>query len=225
MKISVIIAAYREAENLVPVLERVKASLPQALEILVVDDGSPDDTAKVAREAGARVVSHSRKMGKGLALRTGMREARGDLIVFLDADGQDPPEELPRLVAPILEDRADFTNGSKFLGECRPGAISSLNRGGNLFMSGLINLLFGARITDSQSGFRAFRRDKIADFDLIAREYEIETEMLIKSIKKRLRIMEIPVVREKRQAGKTGFNRVRNGCRILFWILKERFTL
>jgi len=224
MTVSVIIAAHQEGENLGKVLAGVKQALPDLEQLLVVDDGSTDATAQVASEMGAQVIRHPQKMGKGAAIRTGLKTATCDLIVFLDADGQDPPEELPRLIIPLLENRADLVNGSKFMGECRAGAISGLNRLGNLFMSGLINLLFRADITDSQSGFRAFRRDKIKDFKLQATEYEIETEMLIQALKNRLRVLEIPVVRDKRWSGKTGFNRIRNGCRILYWIIKEKFT-
>ncbi len=91
-------------------------------------------------------------------------------------------------------------------------------------MTHLINLLFKVKITDSQSGFRALKREKLQNVNLTATEYEIETEMLLKAIKKGLKIAEVGVVRDKRKSGSSQFKRIRNGFRILLWILKERFS-
>lgn len=223
LDVSVIIAAYEEEKNLPAVLDGVKKTLPDLRQLIVVDDGSKDSTARVAEEHGAQVIRHETNRGKGAALRTGMAAAKGDIIIFLDADGQDPPSEIPLLLEPF-EAGADFVNGSKFIGRCKEGAISGLNRIGNLFMSWLINFLFSAGITDSQSGFKAIRREKIASIPLTATEYEIETQMLIRSIKHGLKIVEVPIIRERRLHGSTHFNRIRNGTRILFLILGEYFS-
>jgi dolichol-phosphate mannosyltransferase len=91
-------------------------------------------------------------------------------------------------------------------------------------MSGLINILFGVKITDSQAGYRAIRIEKLRGMQITAKEYEIETEMLIKSIKRGMKIVEVPVTRDKRAAGRTNFKRIRNGFMILGTILKLRFT-
>jgi glycosyltransferase involved in cell wall biosynthesis len=158
-----------------------------------------------------------------MAIRRGIREATGDAILFIDGDGQDPPDDLARLIVE-MEKGADMVNGSKFIGTLKDGAISLPNYYGNRFMSGMINLLFGVRITDSQSGFRAFNLEKVRKINLDASEYEIETEMLIKAIRQGFKIVEVGVTRDKRASGETSFKRVRNGLRILGTIIKLRLT-
>ncbi len=222
MKVCVMIAAYNEGPNIGPVVAGCKAVLKAGDEVLVVDDGSADDTSARAAAAGARVVRQEPNQGKGRAIVRGIAEATGDIIVFIDGDGQDPPEEIPLLLAPVEQGVADMANGSKFIGRLKEGAISRPNYYGNLFMSWFINLLFGAKITDSQSGFRAWRLDKLRGIDFAASEYEIETEMLIKAIKQGFRLVDVPVTRDRRAAGSTSFKRVRNGSRILLTILRLR---
>ena len=223
MKLCVIIAAYNEGPNIGPVIEGVRRFIRPGDEILVVDDGSVDNTSEAARAAGARVVRQEPNQGKGMAIRRGIREATGDAILFIDGDGQDPPDDIPLLIGE-MEKGADMVNGSKFIGTLKEGAISTPNLFGNKFMSGLINILFGVRITDSQSGFRAFNLEKVRKINLDSSEYEIETEMLIKAIKSGMKIVEVGVTRDKRAAGVTSFKRVRNGLRILGTILRLRLT-
>jgi glycosyltransferase involved in cell wall biosynthesis len=224
MKICVVIAAYNEGPNIGPVVRGVKDILGPDVDVLVVDDGSVDDTSAQAAAAGARVVRQEPNQGKGRAIVRGIREATGDVVVFIDGDGQDLPEEIPLLLAPVIEQGADMVNGSKFIGQCKEGAISRPNYYGNLFMSGFINLLFGVKITDSQSGFRVWRLEKMRVLKLDAKEYEIETEMLIKAVKAGLKVVDVPVTRDKRAYGSTSFKRVRNGTRILLTILRLRLT-
>ncbi len=121
MRLSVILAAFNEEKNLPEVIPGIKKVLPDVYQLIVVDDGSTDKTSEVAKELGAEVVSQPHRMGKGKALRNGISIAGGEILVFLDADGQDPPEEIPKLLSPILEGKADFVNGSKFIGKCKEG--------------------------------------------------------------------------------------------------------
>jgi glycosyltransferase involved in cell wall biosynthesis len=223
MKVCAVLAAYNEAPNLPKALEGIRAVLKPDDDILVVDDGSKDNTSEVAKECGARVVRQEPNQGKGAAIRRGLKEATGDIILFIDVDGQDDPAEIPKLLAE-MEKGADLANGSKFIGHIDKGAISLPNWFGNQFMSGLISLLYGQKITDSQAGYRTFRRSKIAGINWTSTEYEIETEMLIKSIKKGLKVVEVPVGRYERTAGATSFKRIRNGLRILWMIIKLRFV-
>jgi len=221
--LSVVIAAFNEENTIGEVIRRSLGHLPPGSEVLVVDDGSKDETATKGAAAGARVVSLGENRGKGVALRRGIAEARGRILVFIDGDGQDDPAEIPFLVREI-ETGADFVNGSRFLGEFRAGAITPLNRLGNLFMTAMVNLLFRTRITDSQAGFRAVVREKAAAMRLEAVSYEIETEMLIQAIRGRLKIVEVPVIRERRGGGATHFKRIRNGLGILFTIFRQRLS-
>ncbi len=219
--ISVIVPCHNEVESIGPVLERLRRVVPDA-EVIVVDDGSTDDTAQeAARIFGVQLLARAKNGGKGIALREGMAAATGDVLVFMDGDGQDAPEDLHLLVEQMRAGNR-FVNGSKFIGAMEAGAISLPNYWGNRFMSGLINLLFGSAITDSQSGFRAISRQVALEMDLSSSQYEIETEMLCRALKTGVHVAEVPVTRQARSGGTTGFRRVRNGLRVLAMILKER---
>ena len=220
--VSVVIAAHDEATTIASVVAGVRAALGQRLlEILVVDDGSTDGTGRVAEAAGAAVLRLSPNRGKGEALRVGIGRSRGAWLVFLDADGQDDPAEIPTLLAAVTPDIA-MVNGSRFIGTLEGGAISAPNWVGNVAFTGLFDLLYGARITDSQAGFRAIRGDVARSLVLHSTEYEIETEMLAQVLRSGLRVVEVPVTRRARQGGTTDFRRIRNGLRILRTILTER---
>jgi glycosyltransferase involved in cell wall biosynthesis len=223
IRYSIIIPCYNEAGSIGPVLGEIVKQVPDA-EHIVIDDGSTDETARIVEKIKqVRLVKLGVNSGKGVALRKGIEEAAGEVIVFIDADGQDDPADLPLLLDQV-EQGHPFVNGSKFIGTIEEGGISRPNFYGNLFMSGLINLLFGSWITDSQSGFRAIEKKYADRWNLISTEYEIETEMLCKALKSGLRVQEVAVTRKARTAGSTGFKRVRNGLRVLGMILKERFT-
>lgn len=186
----------------------------------MVDDGSTDGTAAEARAAGAFVVSLEPNQGKGRALLRGLLEVQGDWALFIDADGQDDPADIPTLVEAARRG-ADFVSGSRWMGELQPGSISLPNRLGNRVMTGLLNLRHGARITDSQAGFRLIRRD-LLDADFRSQEYEVETEMLLHALRRGAWVVEVPVTRYPRTGGATDFRRVRNGLRILATILVGR---
>ena len=218
--IDVVIAAHNEAGSIADVLRKVRHVLPDA-PLLVVDDGSRDETAVRAAEAGARVIRIEVNGGKGAAMRRGIRETSGEWLLFLDADGQDDPAEIPLLLAEVADD-VDLINGSRFLGDLRPGSIHPANRVGNVTLTRLFGLLFGQRITDSQAGFRLLRGDVARAMDLHCREYEFETEVLAKVLQDHGRVVEVPVTRYPRSAGATDFRRVRNGLRILATMLRER---
>ena len=219
---SVVIAAHDEAATIGDVVRAAQVAAAP-VEVIVVDDGSTDDTSACAAAAGAKVLRLVPNRGKGVALRTGIAASCGDWLVFLDADGQDDPAEIPRLLEAIDED-VGMVNGSRFIGRLHPGAISLPNWVGNLVMTGLLNLVFLRGVTDSQAGFRAIRGDLARSFTLTSRQYEIETEMLAKVLKGGHRVVEVPVNRYRRQAGSTDFRRIQNGLRILRRILEERFA-
>ncbi len=223
MSICAVLAAHDEAGNVGAVVRGVQEHTDGLVELIVVDDGSTDGTAEEAREAGARVVSLNPNRGKGAALLAGLRavESDAEFVLFIDADGQDDPADIPTLVA-AARDGGDFVNGSRWLGTLERGSISLPNRVGNRVMTELLNLRCGARITDSQAGFRLIRRSLI-DVDRIrSREYEVETEMMMQAIRGGARVVEVPVTRYARGEGATDFRRVRNGVRILATIVAGR---
>jgi glycosyltransferase involved in cell wall biosynthesis len=182
--------------------------------VLVVDDGSTDATADVASSAGARVICVVPNRGKGNAVREGCRAATGDVIVLIDADGQDDPTEIP-LLLDGLEEGVDMTIGSRFLGEFRPGAITRLNRVGTQGLTWLHNFMFGGATTDCLAGFRAVRRSILDRINIGANGYDIEVDMLARVLRAGGRVVDVPVSRSARQDGSSGLNNIADGTRIL----------
>jgi glycosyltransferase involved in cell wall biosynthesis len=198
------------------VIERVRNAVPEIFEIIVVDDGSADETGPLAEAAGAQVIRLDPNRGKGVALRTGVEAATGEVVAFIDADGQDDPEEMPGLLNTLTADPTiDMVIGSRFAGVLEEGSITRLNHFGNRALTWLFNRLYGCRLTDTQAGFRAVRRKALRLEELRAVRYEIETELTLHVLRHGGRVVEVPVTRSPRRGGSTGFVVVRDGLRIL----------
>jgi len=189
-KISVVIPT-RDEEGLIG--EIVDAVRPYADEILVVDGHSRDRTRQIAVDHGARVVLDHGK-GKGEALRLSFDEAAGDVIVFIDADGSHEPKDIPAMVAPIMAGQADMVVGSRGKGGSDElhGTVEQFIRyfGSQLIMLA-INYRWDVRLTDSQNGFRAIRKDVAKKLGLTSNLTTIEQEMLMKALKQGYRVSEI----------------------------------
>ncbi len=190
MRVSVIIPTRNEAAS----ISRVLADLPADLvtEVVVVDSNSTDGTPEIAEKMGARVI-HEPRRGYGRACLTGLAAASApDVVVFLDGDYSDRPAELPRLLAPIIDGRADITLGSR-LGEQRiHGALPWHAAFGNRLAAGLITLLYGLRISDL-GPFRAARADVLRELALEEATYGWAVEMILKGALQGFRIVEVPV--------------------------------
>lgn len=219
--VSVILAAHNEAGSIAEVVAGCRAHTRDLAELLVIDDGSTDGTASAAAEAGATVVRMPRNEGKGAAIRRGIAQAKGDVFLFMDADGQDDPRDIPILLA-ALETGADMVVGSRFLGRFEDGAITPLNRLGNQLLTGVVNLLFRVRLTDTQAGFRAVRRAAAARCALTASRYDIEVDLLLGVVRNGDRVVEVPVRRMPRSAGESDLDSFRDGGRIFLRILRKR---
>ena len=219
--LSVIIPAYNEQENIGEVVEKIKNIPLGNTEIIVVDDGSTDNTAEVAKEKGAVLIRHSKNMGKGFSLREAISLAKADTVIFIDGDGQDDPSDIPKLLSPLKKD-ADLVIGSRWLGILEEKAISKLHFFVTTLITQLINILFSSKITDSQAGFRCIKRDAFESLGLTAKEYDIETEMLVRAINQKLKVVEVPVTRRRRLHGKSKLRRIRLGLKILKHIIIER---
>lgn len=201
-RLAVVIPAYNEADNIGEVLRRMPeqvCGLP--VSVLVVDDGSKDGTAEVARAHGAVVARHVINRGGGAALRTGYRvaaEADAPIIVVVDADGQHKPEEMQRLVAPIVDGEADLTNGSRVLGQAHSSGLARDT--GIVVFNRVISVLTGTKVTDCSNGFRAVRTPVVRQFVFRQDQFHVP-EFLIEAIKRGVRTREVPVSVEKRLSG------------------------
>jgi hypothetical protein len=202
--IVVVMPAFDEAQNVGAVVEAVPERVAElAVTALVIDDGSDDETAEVARRAGALTVRTPVRRGGGAALRLGFDIALAhgaEIVVTMDADGQHLPAEIPGLVAPILADRADFVIGSRILGSHERD--SQLRWLGIHLFNALIRLLSSARISDCSNGFRALRARDLARLQL--RQDQFHTaELIIDAAKRGIRIAEAPVTVRRRASGES----------------------
>ncbi len=222
MKVTVVIPAKNEAETIGAVLGAVG---DYADEVIVVDGHSEDRTTEIAKEFGARVV-YDGGMGKGDAVRTAIREATGDVIVFVDADGSHVTEDIPALLAPVLNGEADLVVGSRPRGgsDEMTGDVDRFVRwlGQQIIMLG-INYRFDVRLTDSQNGFRAIRRDVAADLGLRENITTIEQEMVMKVLRKGYRAAEVPSHEFERGAGKSKISLRRTWTRYVYCWLRDLF--
>lgn len=223
--ISLVIPAFNEAAAIGWVVASANEAFPDFHEVIVIDDGSDDETAKVAEDAGARVVRLGANYGKGVALRRGIQEANGEILLFIDADGQDDPAEIPAVIGPLVEDESlGMVIGSRFQGTFHEGSITRLNHYGNRGITWLFNKLYGARLTDTQAGFRALRHRAVDLSALSAVRYEIETELTLHVLRRGERVIEVPVSRAARVGGATGFEVARDGLRILRLMTTRRIA-
>lgn len=202
--IQIVIPAYNEEETIADVLKRIPSELSgYKIEPLIVVDGSTDNTDKIVERMGYRYVKHVLNLGQGDALRTGFEialENGADIIVTMDADGQHLPEELERVIKPIINGEADFVIGSRFLGKFEKE--SNIRYIGIKFFTWLINLLTGIKITDCTSGYRAFSAEALKKLELREDRFNAP-ELIIDAAKKGLRIKEVPVTIVRRKGGQT----------------------
>jgi glycosyltransferase involved in cell wall biosynthesis len=203
-RIAVVIPAYDEAENLAELLPRVPGHLGGvAVAVLVVDDGSADDTAAAARGAGAVLARLPENRGGGAALRIGyalMVAAGAGVVVTMDADGQHQPEEIARLLEPVLSGRAELVQGSRVLGSSEPGAFA--RELGIALFNRLVRVLTRVQVTDCSNSFRAIRTDLLPELDLRQPQFHA-AEFLIEGLTRGLVFEEIPVSVLSRRHGRS----------------------
>ena len=201
-RIGILIPAYNEADNVGTVIERLPPAvcgIPTA--VLVVDDGSRDGTDAVAREHGATVARHVVNRGGGAALRTGYRllsDSKARIVVTIDADGQHLPEEMPRLVQPIVDGEVAMAHGSRVLGDAEQNTFS--RELGIVFFNKLVSFITRTHVTDCSNGYRAVRADVLPQ--LVLRQEQFHTsELMIEAIKRGVPAKEVPVTVVSRLSG------------------------
>lgn len=219
VSVSVVIPTLNEARNLPLVLPRIPSWVD---EVVLVDGGSTDDTVEVARRLrpDVRVIVEERR-GKGIALRCGFAEARGDIIVMLDADGSTDPGEIPFFVGALLAG-ADFVKGSRFMQGGGTDDMEMTRRIGNWGLTRMVRWAFGGSYSDLCYGYNAFWRYVLPLFETDGDGFEIETLMNIRVLSARLRVVELPSFESQRVHGDSNLHAVRDGLRILRVIVHER---
>ena len=219
MKIIVIIPAFNEEAAIEGV---VKKSLQYADDVLVVDDGSSDNTSEIAQNAGASVLKHPTNFGKGVALKDAFANIKGyDAVVTIDGDGQHNPDEIPELIRPIIDNKADFVNGSRYLNGFEENT-PAYRRVGQRVLDIATNITSGTSVTDSQSGFRAFKGSTIDCYKFRDTGFGIESEMIADAAENNLRITEVPITVKYDVENSSTKGPVTHGVGVLLKIIKDK---
>jgi glycosyltransferase involved in cell wall biosynthesis len=221
-KVTLIIPTLNEAENLTALLPQV-TKVPGLDEILLVDGHSKDNTVEIAKKLcpDIRVIFQDGK-GKGNALRYGIDQATGEIVVTIDADGSMDPGEIPSFVNPLLEGY-DFVKGSRFIHGVGTKDMPFSRIFGNRVFTVLVNVLYGTKFTDLCYGYNAFWKTVFQKNKLTYDGFEIETEMYIRALKGKAKIKEVPSFEHARLHGDGGLRTFKDGWRILRTIFRERF--
>jgi len=219
--ITAVIPAYNEEKTIAKVVEGARKHVA---EVLVIDDGSEDGTTKQAMNAGARVIRIPRNQGKGNALSIGLTTAAlngSDVVVCLDSDGQHDPDDIPKIVRPIIDGRADMVIGSRYLDAQSKELIPAYRRMGQGVLTFATNLGNPVSITDSQSGYRAFKKDALMSFDYVQTGMGIESEMVRSAVKSGLRIEEVPITAKYEGLDTSTLKPGTHGMSVLGSIIRE----
>jgi glycosyltransferase involved in cell wall biosynthesis len=194
---SIVVPAFNEAATIEKVLRRVAAQeLGGPYEVIVVDDGSTDGTAEIAESAGidgVRVVRQPANRGKGAAVRAGIAQTSGGIVIIQDADLEYDPVDIPRLLDPLRRDVADAVYGTRLRGGEPQRAHLFWHYAGNRFLSLLTNVLFNTTISDMEVGYKAFRGDLIRSLELRSDDFAFEAEVTAKILRRRVRLYEVPI--------------------------------
>lgn len=207
-RLAIILPALNEAKTIADVIRGIPRAIPgiTAIDIIVIDDGSLDDTASIARASGAQVVSHDFNKGVGAAFHTGLRTALAsgaDIIVNIDADGQFNPADIAHLIQPIQLNKADFVTASRFADPALTPQMPAVKLLGNRLMTGMINFITKKKFTDVSCGFRAYSREAALRLTLFG-YFTYTQETFIDLAFKQIRMVEVPLaIRGVRQHGRS----------------------
>ena len=226
MKISVVVPVYNEINTIREILRRVQA-VGVADEILVVDDGSADGTREILKaykdDRCVKVIFHTRNQGKGAAVRTGIRNASGDLLLIQDADLEYDPRDYEMLLRPIREGLADVVYGSRFLGAARR-PVMFWHMVANKILTLMTNVLYNNILTDMETGYKVFRREVVQDMKLRANRFDFEPEFTAKILKRRVRIFEVPITFNPRDYDEGKKIGMKDAFQAVWALIKYRFV-
>lgn len=226
MKITVIIPAFNEKNTIQEIVRRVQA-MKLIEEIIIVDDGSTDGTREIISNMDGRdhvrVILHEKNQGKGAAVRTGISNATGEVLIIQDADLEYDPREYPNLMRPIEEGLADVVYGSRFLGAPHR-AILFWNMVANKLLTLMTNILFNNILTDMETGYKVFKREVVADMKIHAKRFDFEPEFTAKILKKKVRVFEVPITFNPRDYSEGKKIKMRDAFEAVWTLLKYRFV-
>lgn len=216
-KVSLIILTYNEREGFEKIVPRIKKSWID--EIIVVDYNSKDGTVEIAKKMGLKVIQQTTR-GRGNAFRIGMENAKGDILIYFSPDGNEVPEDIPKLIDKINQGY-DMVIASRFSKLSKSEDATFTRRLGNNIFTFMINTLFRTKLTDALNGFRAIKKEAMKKINTDAKNFEIEIQMSIRCAKKGYKITEIPTLEPKRVGGVAKLNTIVDGWRCAVYVLKE----
>jgi glycosyltransferase involved in cell wall biosynthesis len=226
--LSVVIPCYNEVRTIRQVVDAVRNAPIARKEIIIVDDCSTDGTRAVLDNEIAKlvdkIVHHTRNQGKGAALRTGFRQASGDIVVIQDADLEYDPNEYPRLVDPILRHRADVVYGSRLTGSEAHRVIYFWHMVANRFLTLLTGVITNTNLTDMMTGYKAFRREVIQAIDILEERFGCEAEMTVKLARRRCVFYEVGISYHGRTYEEGKKIKLKDAVRALYALLKYAFV-
>jgi glycosyltransferase involved in cell wall biosynthesis len=226
MKVSVIIPVYNEVNTIEEILRRVEAE-EIASEILIVDDGSTDGTRDIlqtlSNEEHIRVILHEKNQGKGAAVRTGIQNATGDVLLIQDADLEYNPRDYPALLQPIEEGIADVVYGSRFLGGPRRTAMY-WHMVANKLLTFMTNLLYNTILSDMETGYKVFKREVLEGIKIRANKFDFEPEFTAKILKRKARVYEVPISFNPRDYDEGKKIGIKDAFQAIWALIKYRFV-